>query len=92
MKKKPYKYLKLYREWMKTGEMSYAGLCLAIPSDGKLFFKTMFKPTTQELIEHEKDGYGTCYWGRKKGAESAFAFTPFRQNIILFLAAMNNEL
>lgn len=47
----------------------------------------LFKPTNKNIIGRN------AYWGSGSGhAEMKYVFTELRQNIILFLAAMNNEL
>jgi hypothetical protein len=57
--------------------------------DDPLF--TLFKPTAEELYDHVKDGYGRVAWGCM-GHGISYEFTDLRQNIVLFMAAMNNEL
>ena len=84
-------YLDFYYHCMKTGLMPTWGLC------NKFKHCELFK-----LIDPEV-GHNITYWGfelpwPKKAAnpnymdEVRFSFTPLRQTIVLFLAAMNNEL
>jgi hypothetical protein len=65
-------------------------LC-SIYEDDDLF--TLFKPTDKELDKHATEGYSTYAWGEphKPAGGIAGHFTPLRQNIVLLMAAMNNE-
>ncbi len=56
------------------------------------YFQFLFKPTTDKEIEqHVRDGYARYAWGESL-SDADGKFTPLRQNIVLFMAAMNNEL
>jgi hypothetical protein len=85
MKKKT-KYLDFYNKCMETGKIPTNGLCLCFKND-KLF--ALMDPDNGERLS---------YWGfdRDKFAspmESVwFEFTPTRQNAVLLMAAMNDEL
>lgn len=70
------KYLPLYKEWMKDGKTPRCGLCLSLDWIDDL---DLFRPNGR--------GYFS-YWAGDDDRE----FTPLRQNIVLFLAAQNNEL
>jgi hypothetical protein len=91
------KYLDFYKRGMKNGKIPAHpktgltfGLCYALAdisgvdcvldADLKLF----------EPLNHEKPA--TMYWGSGTDREQLGEFTTNRQNIILLLAAMNNEL
>lgn len=93
--KKEKKYLKLYEEWIKQGRIPYVnakrtegGLC-SVFEDNELF----------ELCKPDND-YDNAdgYWGFTEDQDGhdlqdlMTIFTPLRQNIVLFLAAMNDEL
>jgi hypothetical protein len=80
------KYLKLYEAWMMDD--SFPFLCHAVGND--LLFEP-FIPTDEELDEHVKEDYARHAWGVKH-TDRSYAPTPLRQNIILFMAAMNEEL
>lgn len=84
------KYLTMYHNWMRSSRMMPDnGLCNIFKND-KLF----------ALIDPEK-GRRNTYWGYD-GNESCdfevpkheryYRFTPMRQNVVLLMAAMNNEL
>lgn len=87
------KYLKFYNECMKSGHIPFKssagnvnGLC------GNFGDKVMdiFRPTGKDCIT-----YNVCpggYWARDEWERQAIDFGPTRQNIVLFLAAMNGEL
>lgn len=81
------KYLPLYEKWMETGRIpcvvgveTIGGLC-SIFHDDKLF----------KLMEPVP--YKAGYWGDDVNYGCDYdTFTPLRQTIVLFLAAMAGEL
>jgi len=89
------KYLPLYYEWLEKGEIPlketshlYGGLC-SIFHTGKR--RNKFLSLLAPDYDHDS------YWGIEfhewhtiKNAETDF--TPLRQTIVLFMAAMNGEL
>lgn len=93
------KYLPLYYKWMEAKKIDsdplsskFGGLCGSSLFNDENF--NIFIPTDEERL-----GTYSAYWafGRKKkyiGNEKLhrWAFTPLRQNIVLLMAAMNNEL
>lgn len=95
MKKK--KYLTLYYKFAATGRMknhpaSYinGGICGALHNKDLKNFIELFRP---EYYDHSYWGYPKRYPDRGRAIEVAtFGFNELRQNMILFLAAMNNEL
>lgn len=79
------KYLPLYESWILSGELCNNGLCHSI--DDKRYLK-LFTP-----IPEPKDRLYWAYSGDSSDIITvAKSFCPLRQNIVLFLAAMNNEL
>lgn len=90
MKKK--KYLPLYHDWMERDWFPF--LCnyfdFSCDEEASDLF-SLFVPTKPELVKHAKEGYSHGAWGVKKYDRSGDP-TPLRQNIILFMAAMDNEL
>lgn len=70
------RYLPLYYKWMKTKRLPCGGLCLSLLWPDEL---ELFKPENKGLLQ---------YWTGRFPTD----FNPTRQNILLFLAAMNNEL
>jgi hypothetical protein len=84
------KYLPLYYEWLESGVLPGPGLCHIFQSD------ELFK-----LIDPDRGGLD-FYWGYdgEQGCHGYINnyekverdFTPMRQNVVLFMAAMNNEL
>lgn len=91
------KYLPLYFKWLKTKRIPRGGLCGSLQERGQKNHELSI------FAEYSHDWDG-AYWGydgdfynwdeitTTKQREIAFSFTPLRQNIVLFLAAMNNEL
>lgn len=100
MKKKT-PYLDFYKECMKTGEITNrnsdwkeCGLCYS-PVGGELLKE--FKPLKDE--EYGGGEYNHAFWGsglpftsKKNRRLCERGFTPLRQTIVLFMAAMEGEL
>ncbi len=89
MKKKKGKYLKFYNDAIKYGKMKDAGLCECFEFDG---FIVLFEPTYENKDELRDNKKSVMYWGSDNGNWLCYKFTPLRQTIVLFMAAMNNEL
>ena len=96
MKKRKTKYLDLYYEWHKKGaefmcnyfSNTKCSIVYEFPEHPTFM---LFLPTPEELNEHVADGYGRSSWG-VRDTDRSNKFTDLRQNVILFMAAMNNEL
>ncbi len=71
------KYLPLYKKWMKTGRLPLAGLCCSLYWAENIY---LFKPRNASHFS---------YWANNGADEHTF--NPLRQNILLFLACMNDE-
>lgn len=84
-KKKVGKHLRFYMDYMKKSEMPRAGLCACSWNDYiSEDLLMLFKPTDAGMFS---------YWAsEKKGCDECYKFTKLRQTIILFIAALNNEL
>lgn len=78
------KYLPLYKAWMKTGRLPKRGLC---PSVGGTLLARLFKPEWASSY---------CFWlSNDEDCCPEFVarnFNTLRQNVMLLMAAMNNEL
>lgn len=92
-KNKPY-YLKMYLEWLEAGKLPSDGLCWSFDNADSIELLNLFSPTKI----HPKYGW-MWYWGFDGSFRRLyfplgfeFTFTPLRQTILLFMAAMNNEL
>jgi hypothetical protein len=83
------KYLKLYYEWMEYPNHSWF-LCHVFGKHDELL--NLMSPNDIELDEHAADGYARYAWGSRQGDTKTAQFNELRQNIVLFMAAMNNEL
>lgn len=70
------KYLPLYYEWMAAGTLPAHGLCSSLDWAEEIL---LFKPENKGALE---------FWTSGNPKE----FNAIRQNIVLFLAAMNDEL
>ena len=95
MKKKK-KYLPMYQEWVMTGQMKWSvdtgytgGLC-GSPAAGELL--ELFAPAPGD--DADERWWGHEFEPMKQGGflHLCHAFTPLRQTILLFMAAMNDEL
>lgn len=98
--KKNKKYLELYYKWIKQGHIdpstyNFNGLCDLFKKD-RLF--KLFIPTLKEKEEYNCTAYWGCDLTERdyiySSDRSIFysGFTETRQNIVLFMAAMNGEL
>lgn len=87
-------FLPKYYEWIEAGKMSVQGLCfqwdthpiMQAKTPSKIF--SLIEPPSYE-IERGKDWY---YWGSDSVHSKEYIFTPLRQNLVLLMAALNNEL
>lgn len=92
------KYLHLYKEWMEKGEISDMGLCNCFGSPFRGKYQPLFelmRPTTENLLDIIDEGKDEVLWGADKPRFSPGdfkGFTPLRQTIVLFMAAINGEL
>jgi hypothetical protein len=96
------KYLKFYERCMKTGVLPeesiegytlYSGsngLCNSVDFDDDNAAFHLFEPTHEEMILYRCPS--RAYWAWDGVGLNSSHFGPTRQNIVLFLAAMNNEL
>ena len=79
--------------------MPAAGLCgcaeIELIAQDLLTYFTPFLEDEEELV---REGYGCLYWASgisiNHGSlhQRMYNFTPLRQTIVLFMAAVNNEL
>lgn len=77
------KYLPFYKKCVESGMMPAPGLCWSLQWDASI---DLFRPKYKSYWH---------YWATDQGDESFEGdkrFNPLRQNIVLFMAAMNNEL
>lgn len=49
-------------------------------------------PTNSDLVELDSERLPICYWGRGGWSWGVFEYSPLRQNLVLLMCAMNNEL
>jgi hypothetical protein len=82
------KYLEFYNQCVDSGWCPF--LCNHFGSAEPLF--SLFVPNKQEMMEHLNDGFESFAWGSMVAEDDGQRFNAFRQNIVLFMAAMNNEL
>ena len=97
MAKKEKYFMGLYLKYAKEGQLEDRGLC-----NCNLLYDTpdkqtlhLFVPTILEKDAISQEGNSTVYWGSGMPDSDPtidFAFTALRQNILLFCAALNNEL
>lgn len=79
------KNIKFYLKCMKNKRMPYWGLCSS-HSAGIIDSIYLFKPISTDKV------LNVCYWASGTTNSRHFEFTTLRQTIVLFMAAMNNEL
>lgn len=87
------KYLSLYYEWLEKGETPTFGLCAYFDSNhmGLDFDFPKEFWLIYNSVPFEERGY---YWAQDDIDDcwNANKFTPLRQNIILLMACLNNEI
>lgn len=91
------RFIDLYYEWMEKGLLPSKGLCKSLPPSSVEIFERL-EPTMEDFCTLAKEGLPNAFWGYglpTKGSDTfqrAYTFTPLRECIILFCAAINNEL
>jgi hypothetical protein len=93
MKKNKPHYLKLYYKWMETGLPHGRGLCMEFYNNP--FAADLLEdltPTEKDFNKLERLGLNQNHWGSDDARGLYGIFTPLRQNIVLLMAALNNEL
>jgi len=86
MKLKKETFLQLHERLLKNGAK--------MPLLNDISF-TLMKPTKSDYRQLRKEDSCTTYWasgGNYQVGYHEYTYTPLRQNIILFCAAMNGEL
>lgn len=92
------KHLDFYITCIERGKMPTDGLCAAVTTrriDMETF--DLFIPTDDDFQQLNKEGKCTSYWAGDLpdfdvSPETFTGFTPLRQTIVLFMAAINGEL
>jgi hypothetical protein len=88
------KYLELFYQFHKDGcpflchHFNAEDLPWRSNKQDPLFL--LFVPNEKEISDHIKEGFSSNAWGGSRLGDSSF--TDLRQNIILLMAAMNDEL
>lgn len=87
------KYLPFYYECLETGRLPHNGLCTSLGG------VELFRPFQSDVNSDENSWYWgydgtrfTEYYDNAQNVRRQYEFTPLRQNIVLFLAVMHNEL
>lgn len=92
--KKPGKYMQFYKDCIINKRLKDFGLCSSLGGD----LLELFKPTEEDEDELANEGLSILYWASgvssnyKYDNKRWFEFTPLRQTIVLFMAALNDEL
>ncbi len=87
MKKKK-KYLPLYYEWMENFYLPRPGLCKSVGEE----VTNLFGPSGEYINDKWFWGFNGDEWEDETAMQRCYLFTTLRQTIVLFLAAMNDEL
>ena len=99
---KQFSYLSFYERCMITSEVPrikdcltdegyHNGMCQHLPIE----FQEIMAPDGDEDKELLNEGFCDAYWGSglpRNHEDERKLFTPLRQTLILFMAAMNGEL
>lgn len=93
MRKKKVNYLELYKLWSKTGQLPSSGLCNSLYNG----VPKRLNPTDDDKDILWQEGVSLTFWASDlpkigHGRIRFYGFNPLRQNIVLLLAAMNNQL
>lgn len=86
-------HLEFYYKCMESGLIPNAGLCLCKGIDNQKLL--LFEPPDNHKINSASNCLSSAYWAsglRYDDINRCHKFTPLRQTIVLFMAAMNNEL
>jgi hypothetical protein len=84
-------YFDFYKEYYGKN-LPDLGLCCCFSADENL---TMLSPTREDFSQLSIEGKAIGFWGSGVSTwdtNKYYSFTPLRQTIVLFMAAMNNEL
>lgn len=90
------RFIDLYYEWMEKGELPEDGLCKSIPEELRAIF-SMVIPTEEDEVTLMSEGFSGFFWASEEPLDGDDEvrwrrFGELRQSIILFYAAINNEL
>lgn len=95
--KRDKKHLSFYKKCMSDKTIPFAGLCGC--STNRLLDRGLLdfmSPTSIDRVQLENEGLSRAFWGsglnNSSGNRLIFEFTELRQTIVLFMAAINNEL
>lgn len=96
MKENKPKYLKLYKKWMKDQRLPHGrGLCYELANlydkHGEALLD-LLSPTSDDDDSLRDNWLETRHWGSDAPDKQLGVFTPLRQNLVLLMAALNNEL
>jgi len=90
------KYIDIYNKFVLSGKLENhptsclnGGVCGALPRTKLREFCELFKP---DYYDHAYWGYPYKFPERGSQDKAVYGFNPLRQNMILLMAAMNNEL
>lgn len=85
------RYLAFYKRCIERGALPSAGLCGTRISNTPLF--DQITPSASDINKLRKANLPSSFWGMETFSVTGLRdFTPLRQNLVLLLAAMNNEL
>lgn len=90
------KYLPLYEKWMKSNWVEGGnGLCQHFEWQDKFSEFRLMMPTRNDLHELFKNNHNVTWWASDTSNpynKEVGEFNTLRQTIVLFMAAMNDEL
>lgn len=86
------KTIDFYEKCVSDGELPCHGLCVSLMSGDETELLELFKPKWKNVASYYWGFKGTRNLASKNRHAVMYGLTPFRQNIILLIAAMRNEL
>lgn len=86
-------YLRFYKKYADAGILpGKKGLCREFNPDKQNHLFFLIQPTRDDFTMISCEDKDWLFWGSDDWEELEGVFTPLRQNIVLLLACLNNEL
>lgn len=89
------KLINKHKRWCEKGRMSSSGLCMELIDTKYESALELFKPNQFERDMLKISELSTGWWGSgvlHKNGSQYFTYTEMRQNIVLLICAMHDEL
>lgn len=92
--------MECHEEWIKTGIMPHVGLCGSLSGKYLATLVEMFTLSKEEIEQLRGENKPAGFWGYGYAFNTdefnegslTMSYTPLRQNVLLLIAAMHDEL